>query len=228
MKLKILVAGTGRCGSTYMAHLLTQMGLPCGHEAIFTTDGLEEAKKRLSKPETIKFSECTENSIPLWTEPWDIVADSSYLSAPFLNHLLLKETKIINVIRNPLEVIASYVFDAKYFTNDFPPITQKFQEFIKKHLPIVYDNNLDPINRTALFYIEWNNLIKQNKNVFHFNVESHPEVLANYLNVPCHVDVYKKINSWNHNKRPILSYSDIQEPLRRQLKEFKYMQKLFL
>lgn len=228
-KLKVLVTGVGRCGTTYMAHLLTKMGIPCGHEAIFTVKGLEEAKNRLKNPELISFSQCSED-LPLWTDPWEIQADSSYLAAPFLNNSILKNTKVIRILRNPLEVIASYVFDAKYFANDILPITKPFQDFIKFHLPIVYDNNLSPINRAALYYIEWNNLIqKNNKNIFTYKIESNIKILTDHLNLPYANIENKKINSWNYQNRPKLTYLDIEEPYRSILKEeYKYFQKVFI
>ena len=34
-KLDFLVTGTGRCGTVYMAELLTSLGIPCGHESLF-------------------------------------------------------------------------------------------------------------------------------------------------------------------------------------------------
>jgi hypothetical protein len=231
INLKVLFTGVGRSGTTYSAIWLTQMGIPCGHEAIFTELGIEEAQKRLLNPSLISFSQCSEN-ISLWTDPWSIEADSSYLAAPFVNHPFLKNTKIIRLIRNPLEVISSYVFDAKYFDdNNINEITKPFQEYIKSHLPIVYDNNLSPINRAALFYIEWHNLIKQNPNVFDYKIESKPDLLLDHLMLPKNqqATIDKKINSWNHNSRPTLSYDDIAEPYKSNLiEEYQYSRKIFI
>ena len=47
MNLKYIIASTGRSGTVYMARLLTSVGVPCGHESIFTWQGIEKAKKIL-------------------------------------------------------------------------------------------------------------------------------------------------------------------------------------
>lgn len=229
MKLKVLFTGVGRSGTTYHAMWLSKMGIPCGHESIFTELGIEEAERRLRDPSSISFSTCSEN-IGLWAEPWSIEADSSYLAAPFVNHQCLKNTKIIRLIRNPLEVISSYVFDAKYFSENINEITKPFQEYIKLHLPIVYDNNFSPIDRAALFYIEWHNLIKKNPKVFAYKIESNPNLLLDFLELPnVNVEINKKINSWNHNERPTLNYKDISEPYRSVLiEEYQYSRKMFI
>jgi LPS sulfotransferase NodH len=47
-KLKFLVTGSGRSGTNYMSRFLTSVGIMCGHESIFTHDGITEAIYRLS------------------------------------------------------------------------------------------------------------------------------------------------------------------------------------
>src|SRR5688572_3038641 len=37
---RFVIVGTGRCGTTYTAELLTQSGVPCGHESIFSYTGM--------------------------------------------------------------------------------------------------------------------------------------------------------------------------------------------
>ena len=46
-ELKIISTGTGRCGTAYMSKLLTSVGIPCGHESLFTNKGLTEYKYRI-------------------------------------------------------------------------------------------------------------------------------------------------------------------------------------
>ena len=56
MNLKYLVTGTGRCGTVYMARILTSIGIPCGHETIFDYRGTRGARKRLFGEEQLRLS----------------------------------------------------------------------------------------------------------------------------------------------------------------------------
>lgn len=203
-KLEFLITGTGKCGTVYMANLLSQLEIPCGHEAIFTNKGLEEAKKRLSDPTIIRFSECTKN-LPKWTNEQNIVSDSSYMCAPFLDWDHLKDTKIIHIVRNPIEVISSFI-KGEYFNLKWPEITIPFQNFIKIHVPQVYENDLNNINRCALYYVEWNKMIEHkllNKNYMIYKIENSLEQIYEFVNkIPQkEINIDKKINSWKPTKK---------------------------
>ena len=90
------MTGTGRCGTTYMARLLTSLGIMCGHEAIFNYDGILKANLRLQGKLNIKTSHVsshdilTDTPIESWHDPETAIAESSYLAAPFLKTKLLK------------------------------------------------------------------------------------------------------------------------------------------
>jgi len=203
-KLDFLVTGTGRCGTVYMAELLTSLGIPCGHESFFQMpENSKEAShvektfekvitKRI-KPQLSKVSMQPSRDTkgkpakhPPWVEESEIIADSSYFSAPFLNHNLLKNTKIIHVVRHPLNVISSFVEDFNYFHKTSAPTKSDAidapQQFIYKNLPLL-SKKLNPIDRGAVYYIEWNRMIeKSNKIDLFVQVEKSPEVLMNFLN----------------------------------------------
>lgn len=56
--MRFIVTGSGRCGTKYMAELLTTAGTPCGHEMVHSYQ----------------------------TRPWDgLVADSSWMAVPHLD-----------------------------------------------------------------------------------------------------------------------------------------------
>jgi hypothetical protein len=232
-ELKLLVTGTGKSGTLFMANLLTSMDFPCGHESIFTEKGIEEAKSRLINVNKIKFSNCSINELKSnWTDPANIVADSSYLAAPFLSEDFLRNAKIIHVVRNPIYVISSFVFSGGYFGDDWPPHSIDFQNFIKSNCPIVYDNNLNNINRAAIFYIEWNRMIEErsNKNnYFFYRLEDKIEILLNYLNkYEYNKNLGKKINCWNKNNLKI-KLNDLEKTIRNEILEVseKYGYHLF-
>lgn len=74
----IIVTGTGRCGTGYLAQVLTALGLPCGHEQVITFSG---GRRNLGR----------------------FVAESSWMATPFLrpgDHVIL-------LYRSPALVIPS-------------------------------------------------------------------------------------------------------------------------
>jgi tetratricopeptide (TPR) repeat protein len=82
--ISILVTGTGRSGTGYMAKLLTSADLPCGHEEIIRIF----ANKEISR-DNVK------------------IGESSWLAVPFLSLSYFNETTIIHAVRNPLHTIQS-------------------------------------------------------------------------------------------------------------------------
>lgn len=78
LRLRMVVCGTGRCGTTTLARTLTELGLPCGHQSCFTVLGI--------------------------FQPPGLEADSSWLAAPYLRSL---ECPILHLVRHPLEVLNS-------------------------------------------------------------------------------------------------------------------------
>jgi hypothetical protein len=75
-----VVVGTGRCGTTFVAQLLSEAGVPCGHEKVFRRRAL--------------------------TPSFSLAGDCSYLAVP---HLASFPGTVIHVVREPLAVIRSLV-----------------------------------------------------------------------------------------------------------------------
>lgn len=171
-KLKYVVVGTGRCGTVYMAKLLTSLGIPCGHECIFSCEGLIAAKEKLSGKLPIEMSLISKlghYAEELEGQQWlgdnsNIIAESSYMAVPFLQDKCLEDTKIIHVIRNPVKVINSFVHGFKYFnfrtcrSNSSKP----YHDFIFSHVPELLDESLDAVSRCALYWVRWNEMIEKN------------------------------------------------------------------
>lgn len=78
--IDLLIVGTGRCGTKFMAEWLTRSGVPCGHEAVFSYRG--------------------------YTPQPGLVADSSWLAVPYLP---LVACRIVHIVRNPLHVVRSFL-----------------------------------------------------------------------------------------------------------------------
>lgn len=231
-KLEYLVVGTGRCGTAYIAQLLTSAGISCGHESIFSTNTLSEIKDKLKNTKSLKLSECSLMQEKKWTNPRDIIADSSYLAAPYLRCGFLKDTKIIHVVRHPVDVIKSFVFSGLYFENFVPEKSKIYQDFIKQHAPKVYNNGFNAITKAAIYYMYWNSMIeKRNKcseNYFLYNIESNPNKLMNFLGKSKYnKKLSKKINAWKKNDLKFhlkYIYPDILE----ELKEFSLKYNYYL
>lgn len=91
--MKLLVTGTGRCGTGYMARCFSRLGLLCGHEEVFTPYG--PVKERMSK--------------------WH--GESSWLAAPYVDGL--KGVRIINVVRDPYRVLDSMNAIEGFWSNPY-------------------------------------------------------------------------------------------------------------
>lgn len=209
-KLKYIVVGTGRCGTVYMAKLLTSIGLPCGHETIFLHDGFEHALARLENQEKLEISLIAklasvsdeEQGIPWFNSesPLPLVADASYMAAPFLDRPELKDVKIIHVIREPMKVINSFVEGLQYFRDKIEDEEHiPYHKFIYQHVPEL-EMPMDPVSRAALYYIRWNEMIEtkcQKNNYYRHRIESNTEKLLSFLDIQKPSHFYKNRQS-NH------------------------------
>lgn len=159
--LKYLVTGTGRCGTVHFAKLLTSLQIPCGHESIFDWQGIDGALKRLKHEEPKVLSEISQDNCksPNWIDPNTIIAESSYMAAPYLDHEIFKDTRIIHVVRNPVAVVNSFCNYLDYFKNPNSP-KEEWENFIYDQLPELKDEILSVYDRGCLYYIKWNQMIE--------------------------------------------------------------------
>ena len=163
MRLKYLITGTGRCGTVFLARLLTSAGINCGHEMFFNLDGLEGYLDRLQGIKSKEVSAVStlrlKNDVWETLSPWLIgpaESDSSYLSAPFLGHETLLETKLIHVVRHPLKVVNSFINGLDYFGSQI----NGYEKNIYKWLPELSEE-MSQADRASLYYILWNEMIEQ-------------------------------------------------------------------
>lgn len=80
--LRFVVTGTGRCGTQWISGVFNRLGLPCGHEAIFSHTRRENK---------------------------GLVGDSSWMAAPFLGEL---DLVVFHQLRHPAKVIRSLTVSA--------------------------------------------------------------------------------------------------------------------
>lgn len=210
IRLKYLVTGTGRCGTVFMARLLTSLGEMCGHEAIFSHEGKEKAINRLMRKESVELSNCSRDGD--WFIPERLTSESSYMAAPFLDDEILSGSKIIHVVRNPLDVVNSHTQDVHFF--EYPnPHQLPWQQFVLTYLPEIpeIDNLLE---RACFYYIRWNEMIEDRAAgkpyILHRVEEKLSPDLIEFLNITQPESYFDdhRINSWNRREKDF-GYSDI-------------------
>ena len=80
---RVLITGIGRSGTGYMSKLLSEAGLPCGHEKVF--------HQRTSR-------------LPDWR---GLSAESSWLAVPWLGSLP-EDVSVVHLVRHPVKWLASW------------------------------------------------------------------------------------------------------------------------
>ena len=152
--LRFIVTGTGRSGTVGLASLLTDVGFPCSHERFFNGTSLEESL-RLMEANDGENSFCSRHfGLPGQTDP--VVAESSYMAAPYLDQPSLAGATIIHAVRNPWKVILSFLNHLHFFRGE---PEQEHEKFIYSVLPQLHeiDNSVD---RAVYYFIHWNRMIE--------------------------------------------------------------------
>lgn len=131
---RVLVTGCARSGTGYLAALLSELGLPCGHERVFEP-------RTLHRPVAVA---------PAW--PASVRAESSWLAAPYLARLPAGTT-VVHLVRHPLAVMRSNL-RIGFFTSP-----SEYLDHACAHVPGLFDGQ--PIERAARYWIGWNTLIER-------------------------------------------------------------------
>jgi len=244
--MKYIFTGTGRCGTVYYARLLTSLGVPCSHEGVFGPTPPEETMQKLRGEAQIIVSNRSREYDPNWAPPI-VIAESSYMSAPFLDCEELVNTKVVHLIRHPIKVISSYFIDLQYYKYPQQGV-HDYMDYVYKYLPLILDESLSPVHRVTKFYLEWNKLIvqkcqrkiKEGKYLLH-KVENGSQSVLNWLGLKNKEGAYadERSNTMKH-RLDLFSIRDIPEhPVKDELVEFaakhgydlrprEYIPKLFL
>ena len=166
---KIIVAGTGRSGTGYMAKLLTANGIRCGHESVFTQWG---------------------------PKPWrSYRADSSWLAVPHLRDWK-DEALIVHHVRDAASVLRSWFFDwPSIFNVEGRHKNNRYAQYLYQYYPDILDGE-KPQDRALLYYIMCNRLCEEYSDCF-FRVEDDPTELLKDLGVKDNFkcDLNRKVNT---------------------------------
>jgi hypothetical protein len=198
--LKYIVTGTGRSGTVYMARVLTDLGIPCGHESVFNHDKEVVVMRRFYRFDPPTISICSDNSG--WLDLSKLEADSSYMAMPYLTHEDIDKVSVIHVVRNPLAVISSFVKDLNYFdgVKNNPFNKGHWEEWIYSQVPEI-NLGRNPIERACIYYTKWNGRIEQAKENRPYFLQRAEDKFSDdffsFLNIPKQpvTFVNKKINS---------------------------------
>lgn len=212
INLKYIVTGTGRCGTLSMANLLTTAGYPCGHEAVFTFDGMEKVRRVLDRTLPAISSPISRGE-NLSDAEIDIVADSSYMAAPFLGEFM---APVIHVVRNPLDVVSSMTGGAfRNFTKAHPvgfpddPLHVRHEEFVYLYIPEMRNENLSQIERCCRFYVNWNLMIEKSGRVaIRHRIEDEPIEVLKFLGASCDYENKRANSKPQHRKWSLSDLAD--------------------
>lgn len=125
----LVVTGTGRSGTGYVAEILRHAGVSCGHEAVFT-------------PGTV-----LRGDVPDWTG-YD--AESSWLALPSLGAFRMRHGgAVVLVVRHPVETVRSFL-DLGVFDR-----VDDYSEAIAKTTPVTMGEE-DARSRALAHWVNWN------------------------------------------------------------------------
>lgn len=152
----------------FAARLLTSAGMECTHEAIFNEDDIEKAVERLQNGSEINSSYRSYQYDDWAGKIKNIEAEASLFAAPYLDHSVLDNTKVIHLIRHPLKVISSFLWDFIYFSwppNDLETLKKIDKKQYKLAVWIPELDELVPNTIRACYYWTRYNEIIEEKSV---------------------------------------------------------------
>ena len=199
---QIIVTGTGRCGTGFIAKLLTSAGVKCTHEGIFSLGGLDHGLGRLRERQI--------------HPEWELQAESSWLASPFLAEIRAEPypVTIVHLVRHPKKMLDSWLRWALYARGHYGP----HHRWIEWVLPEMarWDG---PVAKVACRYLRLNQAIEPYADVFH-RIEDDPPILLDELKI----DYQGKelFGNAQYNAHPGYGPSDVRltdvpEPLRSEL-----------
>jgi len=153
-RLKIIVTGTGRCGTKFASKLLTSAGLTCGHERFFDYHGLEWAREQLAH---------------FW---YGTYGESSWCAVPFLDDETLRDAFLVHLIRHPQDYIGSLL-------KIWPPDRAHtvYTAYAQNQAPELKEWDDERVTWAALKWVRFNQMVdaaRQGRESVQFQIEREP------------------------------------------------------
>lgn len=166
--LRILIVGTGRCGTGWLADALSKSQISCGHEAIFNHWSEEKVKKNYMSS--------------------GYAAESAWPAAPFIGRPWFDSTvKVVHMVRNPRDVVKSF-YDLNFFSSD--RVAKPLNQIVYKNTSITADSQ-DRLSSAVQHYIEWNRLIEQR-----LENSDNPNILIRFESLLSSLDDRERLQSF--------------------------------
>ena len=151
MPNKFQFSGTGHCGTGYVAKVLTKLGTRCSHEGTFDLGGIQNARWVISM----------RNADP---EKYRCVADSSWLSAPFLGEPELDGITIVHLVRDPKKWIDSVLRYTAYVP--VVPSPLRYVVYGESFIPEI-EHWKRRVDRAVLWYLAYNRMCEEHADIRH-------------------------------------------------------------
>lgn len=135
--LSFVILSSGRVGSAYVAQVLRDNGIWCGHELYCESRGIN------------------------WAEyMWDLFpfyqGESSWMALPMLHSPMFKPARKLHLVRDPLLCIPSHTTAGLFRLPDSEPT-----KFALTHCPEVAEIHDNPELQQIVFYLRWNRRIEE-------------------------------------------------------------------
>jgi hypothetical protein len=155
--LWLILTGTGRCGTGYMAQVLTSIGVNCTHEGVFNPVNPQNSDRLPDEMELRRRMKLNQDEVA-----WGWQAESSWLAAPYLTVPEMETCTIIHLVRHPKSVIDSQMRIRAFGSENKHP---RFYNFQLQFLPELA--SMEPFHAAAYYYVRWNLMIEPYADIRH-------------------------------------------------------------
>lgn len=183
--MKLLVTGTGRCGTHWFAECLRRAGVPATHEHAFgqTLDGAQRAWK-------------------------------AEVAWPAAAYLPVAGAEVVHLVRHPLDTIASRMARGTFAEVPPSPDQAKLGAWAAARCPLIRDGKTH-LERAALHWVGWNQMIEPYADYFLRVEEVVPDditQLAQVINSNARLDVLPP--AIHTSQHPELTWDDLSHQAR--------------
>lgn len=170
--MNYIFTGTGRCGTGFVANLMTSAGRKCTHEGVFSLQGWDSAIDKIEQRRN-----------NTW---WGWEGDSSWMAAPYLDRMELQGIKVVHIVRHPRDVIESMLRMGFFILSKYGNYVQyglSHAEELKQY----YDAKdmsymVEAVQMAAAWYLAFNKMIEPYAFCRH-RIEDDPKLLLDKLEI---------------------------------------------
>jgi len=148
--MKLIMTGTGRCGTKFHSRLLRSIGWEAKHELVFDPNvTLANVQQRMQRLGSV------------------VDAEASWIVTAFLSHPALKNIKIVHLVREPLPCMASMLQVTNFYgMRDANPLNGPVEFWLRclyRHLPEIEQMKGKPLKQAMIMYLAWNRIVEEQR-----------------------------------------------------------------